>query len=444
MPRCEGPPNDDCPFKRNGAQVSLCQGDLMLCAYCNSVRFPIGNNPQGMVDQRVTRNSSVTVISAADASLTRNISQQNKDRNLSQSQKKDTPEVVQNELLCFVQNKMDIITQNMLVKSIVNFYTDSEIKEAKDMLFDKYGNKVSPSLKNCQHTGNGKSEKNVLDIYALLGRIPLDICPVYVAANLAKLPPLDPDNYDVMALSQQVNEVRKGMSEFNNIASLRSEVNDIKMQLNDLLAIKHQVSEIAHQLTMPTQKNQTNKQGSSKLVSPENKEKASPDGLIASPSSKDNAKKMKGGPPHSQSAQSYSKATAQSVPPVLRTVFDKQLRTPKTSQSDGFTVVTRKSRRPLIGTKTSNTISSTSTRPVHVFLSRISPSCSVEEVKKFVKNTFVTTDVECEKLATRFQGYSAFRVSFNISHSTNALATENWPSGVLVRKYFVKKGQNHG
>ena len=212
-----------------------------------------------MVDQRVTRNSSVTVISAADASLTRNISRQNKDRNLSQSQKKDTPEVVQNELLCFMQNKMDIFTQNMLVKSIVNFYTDSEIKEAKDMLFDKYGNKVSPSLKNCQRTGNGKSEKNVLDIYALLGRISLDICPVYVAANLAKLPPLDPDNYDAMALSQQVNEVRKGMSEFNNIASLFSEVNDIKMQLNDLLAIKHQVSEIAHQLTMPAQKNQTNK-----------------------------------------------------------------------------------------------------------------------------------------------------------------------------------------
>ena len=52
---------------------------------------------------------------------------------------------------------------------------------------------------------------------------------------------------------------------------------------------------------------------------------------------------MKGGPPHGQSAQSYSKATAQSVPPVLRTDFadfDMQLRTPKTSQSDGFTVVT--------------------------------------------------------------------------------------------------------
>ena len=87
----------------------------------------------------------------------------------------------------------------MLVKSVVNFYTDSEIKQAKDMLFDKFGNKVTPSFKNCQRTNNGKSEKNVLDIYALIGRIPLDICPVFIAANLAKLSPLDPGNCDVMA-----------------------------------------------------------------------------------------------------------------------------------------------------------------------------------------------------------------------------------------------------
>ena len=56
---------------------------------------------------------------------------------------------------------------------------------------------------------------------------------------------------------------------------------------------------------------------------------------------------MKGGPPHSQSAQSYSKAMAQSGPPVLRsdcaTTNDKQLRTSKQRQGDGFTVVTRKS-----------------------------------------------------------------------------------------------------
>ena len=101
----------------------------------------------------------------------------------------------------------------------------------------------------------------------------------------------------------------------------------------------------AHQLTMPTQKNQTNKKVSSKLVSPDNKDKASPDGLIVSPSSKDDARKMKGRSPHSQSAQSYSKAMAQSAPPVLRTDFahtnDKQLRTSKPSQSDGFILMTR-------------------------------------------------------------------------------------------------------
>ena len=47
MPKCEGPPNNECPFNRSGNKVALCQGDLMLCSHCNNIRFPNSYHPKG-------------------------------------------------------------------------------------------------------------------------------------------------------------------------------------------------------------------------------------------------------------------------------------------------------------------------------------------------------------------------------------------------------------
>ena len=60
MPRCEGTPDNDCPFNRSGQQVSLCQCDLMLCCHCNSIRFPNTYHPQGLPTQKQCMNGAST------------------------------------------------------------------------------------------------------------------------------------------------------------------------------------------------------------------------------------------------------------------------------------------------------------------------------------------------------------------------------------------------
>ena len=60
MPRCEGTPDNDCPFNRSGQQVSLCQCDLMLCCHCNSIRFPNTYHPQGLPTQKQCMNAAST------------------------------------------------------------------------------------------------------------------------------------------------------------------------------------------------------------------------------------------------------------------------------------------------------------------------------------------------------------------------------------------------
>ena len=61
-------------------------------------------------------------------------------------------------------------------------------------------------MENIKRSGSGKCSHNTLYIYNLMSPIPPQHLPIFVSANLARLPPLDPDVYDISALSQQVND----------------------------------------------------------------------------------------------------------------------------------------------------------------------------------------------------------------------------------------------
>ena len=104
-------------------------------------------------------------------------------------------------------------------------------------------------MENIKSSGSGKCFRNTLDIYNLMSRIPPRHLPIFVSANLARLPSLDPDVYDISALSQQVNDIRKGNSEQNVFVELKNEVSALKEQLSDLHIPKTQVAEITNHLS---------------------------------------------------------------------------------------------------------------------------------------------------------------------------------------------------
>ena len=93
----------------------------------------------------------------------------------------------------------------MVLKNAVDFYSDHEVKTAKDLLFDTCANPTNPPMRNTGHTGSGKNEKHLTDIYALIGMIPIDKLPVFTAA---RLPAFDLECFDLCTLSQQVKEIR--------------------------------------------------------------------------------------------------------------------------------------------------------------------------------------------------------------------------------------------
>ena len=45
----------------------------------------------------------------------------------------ESPDIIENPVLCYLYNKVDIIPQDALIKITVDFYSDSEIESAKNL-----------------------------------------------------------------------------------------------------------------------------------------------------------------------------------------------------------------------------------------------------------------------------------------------------------------------
>ena len=68
------------------------------------------------------------------------------------------------------------------------------------------------------------------------------------------------------------------------------------------------------------------------------------------------------------------------------------------------------------------------------------PDMEEEEVKQYVNSEFLV-DFTCEKLQTRYDSYSSFKVEGFCDNVDMFYDASKWPKGVLVRKYFPPRKQ---
>ncbi|PZC73159.1 hypothetical protein B5X24_HaOG209951 [Helicoverpa armigera] len=118
--------------------------------------------------------------------------------------------IVINELLCFTQNKIDVMDEESLIRIIVSAFSGAEINEAKNLLF----NSVSTTTRNISRRKN-KEQKDIEDIICLFKSTDPDKTPIFVARELQKLPPVTFDHVDVTRL-------------LKDIVLLQSEIRNIK------------------------------------------------------------------------------------------------------------------------------------------------------------------------------------------------------------------------
>lgn len=104
--------------------------------------------------------------------------------------------IVIDELLSYVQNKISIIDEDSLSRICVSSFKSDEIKRSKDLLFDS----LPTEKKKISRKRLGKENRDVEDIISLFKGTDPEVMPVFVARDLEKLPPILFDHVDVSKL----------------------------------------------------------------------------------------------------------------------------------------------------------------------------------------------------------------------------------------------------
>lgn len=137
--------------------------------------------------------------------------------------------IVINELLCFVQNKICIMDEESLIRLGVSSFTTSEITIAKNLLFES----LSTTTRNIARRKN-KEQKDIEDIICVLKNTEPDATPIFVARELEKLPPVCFDHIDVTALLKDIVLLKTEIKNLKESYATTEQLDSVKAEINHM------------------------------------------------------------------------------------------------------------------------------------------------------------------------------------------------------------------
>lgn len=137
--------------------------------------------------------------------------------------------IVINELLCFVQNKIDIMDEESLIRLCTSTFNKTEINTAKSLLFES----ISTSTRKISRRKN-KEQKDVEDIIAVLKNTDPDKTPIFVARLLEKLPPISFDHVDVSALLKDILVLKQDVLNLKQSSVTIDQINGMKADIDHM------------------------------------------------------------------------------------------------------------------------------------------------------------------------------------------------------------------
>lgn len=134
---------------------------------------------------------------------------------------------------------------------------------------------------------------------------------------------------------------------------------------------------------------------------------------------------------------------------------DKDLGVPSTSaqsvspielnESDNFIPVVHRRRKPralppLQGSLKSDALKVANRRSTNkeLFVSRLDPSTSTQDLENFILNTLNLKFVKCTKLKARYESYSSFHLLINSEDFNKVHHEDVWPAGILIKPFLGK------
>ena len=122
------------------------------------------------------------------------------------------------EVLCFILNKYGKLTKTQLKSTMLGFFNEDELNEAKDVLFTDAGNLNCDALP--RNVKRAKSDnrarlivEDLLDLWAFLDERALaGQLPVYVARDLERIPNVKSDDLDLFCVSKKMEAIEQRLA----------------------------------------------------------------------------------------------------------------------------------------------------------------------------------------------------------------------------------------
>ena len=112
---------------------------------------------------------------------------------------------VVNDVLCYLQNKMDSTPFDVLVKLTSDFYPAEVISDAKNLLFHIV-NETDIRYRQC--IGPNKKRDDTRDMLKLLLAAELCHTPIFLALDVTQVPPINSDCQDISVVMQKIEAMQ--------------------------------------------------------------------------------------------------------------------------------------------------------------------------------------------------------------------------------------------
>ena len=144
--------------------------------------------------------------------------------------------VVDNALLCFVQNRMNLL--DLLTHICVKFYDKKTIAESKQTLWSL----VNPVHRLIKRKGDRQASDDMNDIYRVFLEMKTPCKVKFVVSDLSQIPPTSIDNMDTLGLMQKIHA----------LSDTVTTLTESHTQIVDLLTERQLTSERNQKISKPT------------------------------------------------------------------------------------------------------------------------------------------------------------------------------------------------
>ncbi len=358
--------------------------------------------------------------------------------------------IIVSELLCYLQNRVDELPHDIICKAVIEFYSETDIETAKKLLFDSCA--AFTSNRNVKRKGSNKKLNDAKDIINLMNEVGIHQ-PTFVAKKLSAVPPVDLSNFEITKVCHELAEMRVHVQ---GLMGVQSEVQALSSLLREMVANPNTGHVETNDDGMSLSRvNSKDLGGVSCIGASQNSINAVSDNHDAISHDQENSSEalviQDEGSLHPSTEDMGQRGNdgfievKRQPQRLTRTFYSTVLKDhpaetrPKLAKAAPLKAapMRRQGAKPTLLASKNRRMES----KAELFVTRLCQGTSVADVHQHVCGIVKKNGsaVVCEKLSTRYEGYSSFHITVPMKAKDLVSDSKQWPEGVLVRRYFAKR-----